>query len=89
MGASVIDSIERAFHIKEGDLFAVHFNQFTLTGSHFIGFSYLHKACYNSPPTKFLIPRSHEAKLEPSRIGHPARIPGRVKNHFDADVLNA
>jgi hypothetical protein len=53
MGASVIDSMERALHIKEGNLLATNLDHLPLTGNDLISLRYLHKTCQNSPPIKF------------------------------------
>ena len=57
MGASVIDSIERALHIKESNLLVTNFDHLPLIGNNLISFRYLHKTCYNSPSIKFLLER--------------------------------
>src|SRR3989442_3057263 len=57
MGASVIDSIERALHIKESNLLVTNLDHLPLTGNNLISLRYLHKTCHNSPPIKFLLER--------------------------------
>jgi hypothetical protein len=55
MGASAIDSIERALHIKESNLLVTNLDHLPLTGNNLISLRYLHKTYHNSPPIKFLL----------------------------------
>src|SRR6266498_209941 len=81
MGTSVIDSIERTLHIKEGDLLATNLDHFPLTGNNFIRLRYLHKSCHDSPPINFLLERLnlHSIRLTFSLPGIRDRSTGSAK----------
>ena len=71
MGTSVIDSMQRTLHIKEGDLLATNLDHLPLTGNYLISLRYLHKTCHDSPPIRFLLER-----LNPHSIRLTSALPG-------------
>src|SRR6266545_5310058 len=71
MGTSIIDSMERTLHIKEGDLLATNLDHLPLTRNNLIRLRYLHKIWHDSPPIKFLLER-----LNLQAIRRTSSLPG-------------
>jgi hypothetical protein len=81
MATSIIDSMERTLHIKEGDLLATNLDHLPLPRNNLIGLRYLHKICHDSPPIKFLLERLnlHSIRLTSSLPGIRDRSTGTAK----------